>query len=59
MTKQESVQEYLDAIKAMVALKGIETTNQANHLALERGIIRLDQFQAAAKYLVKEYMKRN
>lgn len=48
--------EYIKAVKEMVELKGIEATNAANHKALETGLITLDEFQAAARELVKIYL---
>lgn len=36
----------------------VEQLNKANHIALEKRLITLDQFQAAAQVLAKEIMKR-
>lgn len=49
--------EYIKAIKMMLKSEGMEATNTANHLALENGLITLDTFQAAARVLVKEFLK--
>lgn len=49
--------EYIKAIEMMLKTEGMEATNTANHLALETGLIDLDTFQAAARVLVKEFLK--
>ena len=50
--------EYIEAIKMMLNLKGIEETNIANHKALETGLIDMKTFQEAAKVLAKEILNR-
>ena len=55
MTKVES---YVEAIREMLLIKGIEITNATNHLALERGEITLEMFQAGARVLAEEILKR-
>ena len=49
--------EYIKAVKLMLKSEGMEATNTANHQALETGLIDLDTFQAAARVLVKEFLK--
>jgi hypothetical protein len=58
MTKAEAIKNYEEAIKSMLTMKGIDETNAANHLALEKGIITLDQFRAGAQIIVKAFMNR-
>ena len=58
MTKQESIRNYEKAIREMLNLKGIEATNAANHLALEKNIICLDQFRAGAKIIAAAFLNR-
>ena len=48
--------EYINAIKMMLKSEGIEATNAANHAALEKGLIDLPTFQAAAQVLVKAFL---
>jgi len=55
MTKTES---YAEAIRMMIPIKGMEITNATNHLALERGEITLEMFQAGARVLAEEILKR-
>ena len=50
--------EYLEAIKQMIKLEGIEATNAANHEALKRGLINQDTFSAAARIIVKAYLEQ-
>ena len=54
---KEAIKNYEEAIKMMIEIEGCETTNIANHAALEKGIISLDQFRAGARILVKEYLR--
>ena len=54
----KNVTEYTKAIKEMIKLEGLEAANVANHKALETGLINLEQFQAAAKILAREILKR-
>jgi len=49
--------EYIEAIKTMLRTEGLDATNLANHKALETGLIDLATFQAAARELVKEFLK--
>jgi len=55
-----SPKEYANAIS--IVLKSgyatLEHINTANHLALERKYINLEQFQAAARVLAAEILKR-
>lgn len=55
---KSNITEYIKAIKEMIKLEGIETTNMANHKALETGLINLEQFQAAARIIAKELLNR-
>lgn len=50
--------EYAKAIKEMVNLKGMEAANTANHLALEKGLITLEQFRQGAQVLAKMVLER-
>lgn len=56
MTKQEAIRNYEEAIKTMIQMKGIEATSAANHLALEKSIITLEQFVKGAEILAKAFM---
>lgn len=59
MKKTDNCTEYIEAIKKMVKIKGVQAANDANHKALETGMITLPMFQAAGRVLVKEYMKQH
>ena len=48
--------EYIEAIKMMLKTNSINEVNEANHKALETGLINLDTFRAAARVLVKAYL---
>ena len=56
--KNDSVNEYVKAVKEMAIAEGIEEANKANHEALERKLINLEQFKQAARVLVKMYLAR-
>ena len=58
MTRQEANKNYEEAIRTMIEMKGIETTNAANHLALEKGIITLEQFVKGAEIITKAFMTK-
>ena len=58
MTTKEAIKNYEEAIKTMLTMKSIEETNAANHLALEKGIITLNQFQAGAQIILKAFLNR-
>ena len=50
---------YAKAIEILVKRgDSIDELNDANHYALEQGQITLEEFQAAARVLAKEIMKR-
>ena len=53
-----AVCEYVEAIKITLAAMGLEAANTANHKALETKKISLEQFQAAARVLAAEIIKR-
>lgn len=55
----QTVANYCEAIRQLLALKGLEVANAANHSALETGLISLDQFQAAACILVNAFLEDN
>lgn len=55
MQKKE-ITEYTKAIRMMLKLKGINATDAANHLALEKKLITLDQFQAGARIIAKAFL---
>lgn len=52
------MKQYIEAIKAMIKTEGIEATNNANHKALETGLIDLAMFQAAARIIAQEIINR-
>ena len=54
--KKQGITEYTKAIEMMLNSKGIEATNAANHLALERKLITFDQFQAGARIIAKAFL---
>ena len=50
---------YAKAMEILVKRgDSIDELNDANHYALEQGQITLEEFQAAARVLVKEILKR-
>ena len=55
MQKKE-ITEYTKAIWMMLKLKGINATDAANHLALEKKLITLDQFQAGARIIAQAFL---
>ena len=54
----QSVKEYEDAIRSMLAEKGLNETNRANHEALKAKKISMAQFRAGAKILAGEVIRR-
>ena len=54
---KQTTAHYCEAIRQLLALKGIEATNDANHAALAAGLISLEQFQAAARILVAAFLE--
>lgn len=52
--------EYADNYRALVLSNRyeLEVLNKMNHLALEHRLIELDHFQAAARVLAEEILKR-
>ena len=50
--------DYVEAIKYLLKAAGLDAANVANHKALETNKISLEQFQAAAKVLAREILKR-
>ena len=58
ITRQEANRNYEEAIRTMIKLEGIEVTNAANHLALEKGIITLEQFLNGAEILANAFINR-
>lgn len=53
-----TVSEYVTAIGWMLEKEGWEVTSKANHRMLEEGNITLEAFQAAAKVIAQEILKR-
>ena len=54
-----TAREYAGAYRVMLQQgKTAEELNRANHIALERGMITLDQFIAAAKVLAETILNR-
>lgn len=53
-----AVEEYKQAIRAMLATEGLAATNKANHEALERRMINMEQFRAGAQILAAEVINR-
>lgn len=59
MAKPGTPAEYAAAFKKAIAGgDDLEKLNQANHIALDRGLITMEHFQAAAKVLAVEILKR-
>ena len=50
--------EYAKAVKKLAELEGIETANTANHKALEKKIITMDQFREGARVLAQMVLDR-
>ena len=48
---------YCEAIRQFLALEGFDAVNAINHTALDRGLITLDQFLAAARILVAAFLE--
>ena len=54
-----TTKDYADAYRFMLKQgKSPDELNNANHIALERGMITLDLFMAAAKVLAETILKR-
>lgn len=53
-----NIKEYEQAIKIMLVTEGLQATDKANHMALKRRKISLEQFQAGARILAQEVLKR-
>jgi hypothetical protein len=54
-----TARDYADAYRVMLKQgKSPEELNSANHIALERGMITLDLFIAAAKVLAETILNR-
>lgn len=52
-------EEYAEAYRQMIALgTDLEALNRANHIGLEKKQITMAHFQAAAKVLAAEILKR-
>ena len=49
---------YVEAIEQLLETAGLEAANAANHKALETKKITMEQFQAAARVLAREILKR-
>ncbi len=59
MTKVGNPKEYAEAVKVLLmAGHSVEELNKANHIALEKKQIGLEHFQAAARVLAAEILKR-
>ena len=58
LEKASPIDEYTQAISNILATDGLEAANTANHKALETDKISLEQFQAAARVLAREILKR-
>ena len=51
--------QYADAIRALLkAGTDLDTLNTANHYGLEHDLLSLEHFQAAARVLAEEILKR-
>lgn len=59
VTHAQSVKNYETAIREVLQKEGIEAANRANHLALERGLIRQEQFTAGAQILAKAFLEQD
>lgn len=53
-----AIDEYKQAIRAMLATEGLEATNKANHEALKWGHINMEMFRAGAQILAAEVIRR-
>lgn len=52
-------EQYAEAFKTMLAIgTDIKVLNQANHIGLEKKQISMEHFQAAARVLAAEIIKR-
>lgn len=58
LEKTTEIDEYVQTIKNLLSMAGLEAANIANHKALETNKIGLEQFQAAARVLAREILKR-
>lgn len=51
--------QYAEAFKAMLKIgTDLNTLNTANHFGLENNLISMEHFQAAARVLAEEILKR-
>lgn len=48
---------YCETIRQFLALGGLDAANAINHAALDRSLITLDQFLAAARILVAAFLE--
>ena len=52
-------EQYAEAFKTMLNIgTDLDTLNRANHIGLEKNLITMEHFQAAAKVLAEEILKR-
>lgn len=58
MENNLTVAQYVECIKITLNVEGLDATNAANHEMLAMRKISLEQFQAAAKVLAAEILKR-
>lgn len=58
LEKATEIDEYVQTIKNLLSMAGLEAANVANHKALETKKISLEQFQAAARVLAREILNR-
>lgn len=53
-----TIEQYVDCVKICLQIRGLAATNEVNHQLLNEGKISKEQFQAAARELAKEIIKR-
>ena len=55
----ETPAQYAEAFKAMLKIgTDLDTLNKANHIGLENKLITMEHFQAAARVLAEEILRR-
>lgn len=53
---KQFVDNYVKAVEMLVDMKGWEFANVANHEALEKKLIDLEEFQAGARVIAKAFL---
>ena len=52
------IDEYVEAVRAVLKTNGLEAANVANHLALENELVSYEMFAAAARVLAEQVLLR-